>query len=59
MSTHPNEFTTDAIATLVRESCDQFYEDDAILTDWVVEEFTKRLEKALDGKKLVAAEGAV
>ncbi len=49
MTTLENEFTTDAIATLVRESCDQFYGDDAILTDWVVEEFTKRLDEARGG----------
>ena len=55
--TREDEFTTDALAELVRESCDQFYEDDAILTDWVVEEFVKRLEKALDGKKLAEVEG--
>ena len=53
-----NEFTVSAIAELVRESCDEWYGDDTVLTDGVVEEFTKRLEKALDGKVLVEVEGA-
>lgn len=58
MATLEAEFTTTAIAELVRESCDKFYGDDTILTDWVVEEFIKRLEKALAGKVLVEVEGA-
>ena len=53
-----NEFTVSAIAELVRESCDEWYGDDTVLTDGVVEEFTKRLEKALDGKVLVEVGGA-
>ena len=57
MSTHPAEFPIDALAALVRESCDAFFTDDTVLTDWVVTEFTKRLEEALDGKKLVEVEG--
>ncbi len=58
MTTRSDEFTTDALATLVRESCDEFYGDDTVLTDGVVERFEELLEKVRDGKVFVLVDAA-